>query len=590
MLRTTRQYVEVLATGTGKLRTTRQYAEILSGFPPAYSTEFLTSDLSFGQSVVVGRQASVSASNTIAFSDQALGGKVYRQIVGNTIAFSQDAYRVHDASSSVAFNQSLVTQIVHREDLASAVALGQVLLVSAVHTVSLTSAFQTVTSIFDPINYNMVDVITGLDSFVTSSKIYGAPEGFRHAAQFQSHVQAVHIKASATGVSVGNAISFGHRLDKNKVGGIINTVQFGQSLKADSCKVITSSITFDSHVSAVLVRNISVSSAIGFLSWLSYYVPSLGVLNQYHAFVGSGASGPSTTLNGPMTGVTAPFQLLYPADGVVTDSVTLRAPDFGNKDRLSFNRISRESRGGSLIVYADPIWPKIQTLVLSFSSLHRYQAQALLAFLENYLGQEIGLIDWEQRFWKGIIVSPENPVTEDLRDSFSASFNFEGQMDPTRSPLVIPVAVGPTGTPQLPPAFSQYCPSPVAPYTIASNILSSTADVSMLTGQVIYVSGISRIALALADAMPEAGAAGVLIADVAAGSPAQYVLNGLIVLADWTHVTGSQFLTPGAIYWLDSVRAGFLTSIAPSSGYIVPIGRALSQTQLNVEIQESVKL
>ena len=95
---------------------------------------------------------------------------------------------------------------------------------------------------------------------------------------------------------------------------------------------------------------------------------------------------------GPPEHVALPFQLFYPAEGVVTDSVTLRAPNLGNKDRLSFNRILRETRGGTLIVFADPIWPKIQTLVLTFSGLRSVQAQQLLAFLETHLGEEIGLL------------------------------------------------------------------------------------------------------------------------------------------------------------------------------------------------------
>ena len=69
--------------------------------------------------------------------------------------------------------------------------------------------------------------------------------------------------------------------------------------------------------------------------------------------------------------------MFYPATGTATDTLVLRAPEFGNKDRLQFNRISRETRGGTLIVYADPMWPKTQTLVLTFSALKPAQAEAL---------------------------------------------------------------------------------------------------------------------------------------------------------------------------------------------------------------------
>jgi hypothetical protein len=135
-----------------------------------------------------------------------------------------------------------------------------------------------------------------------------------------------------------------------------------------------------------------------------------------------------------LAGITAPFQLLYPAAGTVTDSVTLRAPNLGNKDRLSFNRVLRETRGGTLVVYADPIWPKIQTLVLSFSGLHDTEAQELLEFFDNHLGQEIGLLDWEHQYWVGIVTTPDDPVVQDGKDSFSASFEFEGELDPAWTP------------------------------------------------------------------------------------------------------------------------------------------------------------
>jgi hypothetical protein len=139
-------------------------------------------------------------------------------------------------------------------------------------------------------------------------------------------------------------------------------------------------------------------------------------------------------LQEPLTGISVPFQLLYPATGVVTDSLSLRAPNLGNLDRLSFNRIQRETRGGTLVIYADPVWPKTQTLVLSFSGLKQEEARNLLTFIEDHLGQEIGLIDWEHRYWRGVITAPDQPIVQDGRDSYTASFEFQGEADPTWTP------------------------------------------------------------------------------------------------------------------------------------------------------------
>ncbi len=123
------------------------------------------------------------------------------------------------------------------------------------------------------------------------------------------------------------------------------------------------------------------------------------------------------------------IELRYPATGGATDTVTLRAPSFGNKDRLSFNRITRETRGGTLVVYADPIWPKIQTLALSISGLTAAEKDELLAFMEDTLGLEIGLTDWEGRYWTGVIVAPDQPAVQDDRETFTATFEFEGELD-----------------------------------------------------------------------------------------------------------------------------------------------------------------
>ena len=175
------------------------------------------------------------------------------------------------------------------------------------------------------------------------------------------------------------------------------------------------------------------ASALSLDQAVSYSIVLSGIRQQYHPFVGTGAAGsptpPPVTVGTPAPSE-LPFQLFFPATGTVTDSVTLRAPNLGNKDRLSFNRIVRETRGGTLIVFADPIWPKLETLVLSFSGLSSTQSQQLLAFLETHLGEEIGLLDWEGRCWQGVIMTPTNPVVQDARDSYSASLEFEGELVP----------------------------------------------------------------------------------------------------------------------------------------------------------------
>ena len=112
-----------------------------------------------------------------------------------------------------------------------------------------------------------------------------------------------------------------------------------------------------------------------------------------------------------------------------TVSLPLRSPEFNNKDRLQFHRISRETRGGTLIVFADPMWPKVETQVLTFTGLSRTQSQALLGFIQAYLGLEVGFVDWEGRYWKGIITHTTDPVVQDGRGAmYTASLEFECEL------------------------------------------------------------------------------------------------------------------------------------------------------------------
>ena len=241
----------------------------------------------------------------------------------------------------------------------------------------------------------------------------------------------VRVKPTAISLSAESVLELLGEVHPSPTGDSGNWLVFSQTATVDQCKTTQSALALIGQAAAALSGPRGAASALVLGQAVSYSIALSGIREQYHPFVGTGADGsptpPAVTVGTPAPGE-LPFQLFYPATGTVTDSVTLRAPNLGNKDRLSFNRIVRETRGGTLIVFADPIWPKLETLVLSFSGLHNAQAQQLLTFLETHLGEEIGLLDWEGRCWQGVIMTPTNPVVQDARDSYSASLEFEGEL------------------------------------------------------------------------------------------------------------------------------------------------------------------
>jgi hypothetical protein len=177
-------------------------------------------------------------------------------------------------------------------------------------------------------------------------------------------------------------------------------------------------------ISINAVANESISDALGLQEGYS----SFSLENNFCAyapFIATGnAPAPPVT---PPTLSTGTVTLTYPFISPST-TVVLRNPEFENRDLLNFTRINRTTRGGSQIVFADPVWPKSQVLRLSITHLSPAQGRDLLDFLLTSLGKEIGLLDHEGRQWKGIIINPDTILSQPGRFDRSIILEFEGAL------------------------------------------------------------------------------------------------------------------------------------------------------------------
>lgn len=297
---------------------------------------------------------------------------------------------------------------------------------------SVETPLQTITEEYDPQVDDLVEQIEGLQDTANAARPLPLP--VHQPIPLGQSASVVKVKPTAINVSAESVLELLGEVRPNKTGDVRHWLAFTQAATVDKCKPARSALELAADATVARSGQRDADSALSLQQSATYYLVSAGVLQRYHPFVGAGAPGaptpPPLELEGPRSGVTVTFQLVYPATGTVTDSVTLRAPNFGNKDRLGFNRVLRETRGGTLIVFADPMWPKIQTLVLNFSGLRSNQAQQLLTFLDAHLGEEVGVYDWEYRYWTGVITTPTDPVVQDGKDRFSASFEFEGELVP----------------------------------------------------------------------------------------------------------------------------------------------------------------
>lgn len=150
---------------------------------------------------------------------------------------------------------------------------------------------------------------------------------------------------------------------------------------------------------------------------------------EYAPFVGSSgdASYPEVSVTPPTLG-SGVFTLTYPRVSPTT-TLTLKNPAFGNTDSLRFVKIDRRTRGGDRKIFSDLEWAKTQTLELTIENICETETtlDELLNFLNTSLGKQIGLLDWENRQWEGIILAPETEIIPTVR-GYRIRIIFEGEL------------------------------------------------------------------------------------------------------------------------------------------------------------------
>lgn len=357
----------------------------------------------------------LTATNALELVDQARNSAI--KVVGSptVINLTQEA---HSNIKMLSASNSLTIQ--------------QVLGVIRPWRVSASNALTTITSVFDIDTFTFIDVVSGLTQSATV--LVQAPRHASNIISFATTATQSHARADGTDLDATSTLSLSStaRLSKQATNEPQH-INITQSATAVTGIAAASDLSTLNVVASVRVvrANLTASNTLELTHAVSFIFEQGDTLCTYSPFVGS-SSDPNAPTPPPSTytapGATPGFRLQYPASGSVSDELILRNPNLGNIDRLSMVRINRESRGGTLIVFADPIWPKVESMLLSFSGLSQQQGQDLMTFMEGHIGEEIRLIDWEDRLWRGVIVNPQDPVVQDGPGCrYTASYEFEGE-------------------------------------------------------------------------------------------------------------------------------------------------------------------
>lgn len=119
--------------------------------------------------------------------------------------------------------------------------------------------------------------------------------------------------------------------------------------------------------------------------------------------------------------------------------------------------------------------------------------------------------------------------------------------------------------------------------------VTATFQSLTLVGMALYVPSDGSVDLASASSNPNV--VGLAKVDAAPGI-GEYITEGQITRSNWSAVAGTATLSPGAYYYLSPSVAGQITSVAPTTPgqSVVVVGRALTQTTLDVEITPPILL
>ena len=240
-------------------------------------------------------------------------------------------------------------------------------------------------------------------------------------------IEFVHRSGKAETATASNTIVFVDEVfNSNAPEGGGHFIDFVQNVSAGRGIVATSELSFTHELLSFsdFIRVLTDADVVEHA--MTYYIDNGCNRKQYARFMGEGSA---EELDEQRMVFDASFVLESIADGTV---LILRSPETDDGDRLGFNRINRETRGGELNVFSDPNWAEVNTLLFTVTALPGGKGncpdtlESLLTFLQDNLGKEIYLHDWTGTSWQGVVIRPDEAATEDADGYWTVTFEFEG--------------------------------------------------------------------------------------------------------------------------------------------------------------------
>lgn len=432
--RVSQHYAQVVGTpdqSSSELRVQRLYAEVLiSGASDVVIHDETVNETLNITDDAIGLLDIQRTSDTLNITDEVSKTSTFNRQVSDTIAANQEAARVREANATSNLSISdLVSEFNYVADRNPA---GNTLNLS--HTVFALSALPAANTL------NLTQTVNVrapykllINQPLSVSDSASTPITYRLTVS--DPIPFISIARTTRNLSANNTLNLVQDLPIGKTDSTLNLTQsvaWGFHFDLSQNVGITDSMT----VQATFIRSVSDDDFVGHA--LTWYRESPCAKKQYTPFQGESTitdtfTDPDVTLMDAQ-GDTGNFSVYTPYLGVPTSKVTLRDPELDNRDRNAYTRINTETRGGRIIVFADPNWPKVRTLAVTIIGITEDKVDEFQTFMQATVGQEIGLTDWEGRVWKGFITNPNETATQDGRDMWTITFEFEGEILDVQQP------------------------------------------------------------------------------------------------------------------------------------------------------------
>ncbi len=283
-----------------------------------------------------------------------------------------------------------------------------------------------ITSEYEEVDGEWILVVSGLSDSVSLAESTRSTSNIDYL-QWSETIAMTRIQVNATAVNAVSDLVLTGSASTSITESVEQTLTLTQSTTENITITASSTLALTDAAVALQVLNLSVTSDLNIQSAFELttddtevctYDPSIGSSTDSTNPVPRPLSSPFTISR--QTTITLAHPWTTP-----TNTITMRVPELGNKNIVEVQRINRKTRGGTLIVWSDPQWPKNEKLVIEIKAMTEAKATELKVFIALTLGQEFGYTDWENNTYKVVLLNPDTAIQRDGTCKVSANLEFE---------------------------------------------------------------------------------------------------------------------------------------------------------------------